>query len=386
MICSSDKDRAKERRATDPTSTRGFEGGFKKAKVRDSKRREERSRESQTTENSRPVFKSPVTHEKEQVNPKGKHEKASAHISGRSSSRHAATNQPSSKELEKKRQELVSRRSTAEYPRRTPAKDDCSPEKPQEKRKKLMKRPLSPELHAEPKRRDIKNMTSATHAESHSEVQKGTKKTLVVRRSKKIDHNVGAQSSQGNSKEALPVVKHVGSKLKLQDDISPKKQDHVQLGNVPGVVLGEKRPSLGGPTANVSFKILKKVTAFKAWTNTDVCNVNSSDSRTQSTAQPSFPDSTPSKHKFLISQQQGQRLQEVSAQTSHKPSSLSSSHISSRSHSRPVQAVQQTHTDKTREVTTPSNTSCKVQQVSVLRLDQLHLNQWYKMFLLRFDG
>ncbi|KAF4099658.1 transcriptional protein SWT1 isoform X2 [Onychostoma macrolepis] len=361
---SSDKDRAKERRATDPTSTRGFEGGFKKAKVRDSKSREERSRESQTTENSRPVFKSPVTHEKELVNPKGKHEKASAHISGRSSSRHAATNQPSSKELEKKRQELVSRRSTAEYSRWTPAKDDRSPEKPQEKRWKPMKRPLSPELHAEPKRSDIKNMTSAAHAESHSEVQKGKKSSLVARRSKKIDHNVGAPSSQGNSKEALPVVKHVGSKLKLED-ISPKKQDRVQLGNVPGVVLGEKRPSLGGPTANVSFKILKKVNAVKAWSNTDVCNVNSSDSRTQSTAQSSFPDSTPSKHKFLISQLQGQRLQEVSAQTSHKPSSLSLSHISSRSHSRPVQTVQHAHTDKTREVTTPSSTSYKVQHVTL---------------------
>ncbi|XP_016354852.1 transcriptional protein SWT1-like isoform X2 [Sinocyclocheilus anshuiensis] len=360
---SSDKDRAKERRATDSTSTRGFEGGFKKAKVRDSKSREERS-ESQTTENSRPVFKSPVTHEKEQVNHKGKHEKASPHISGRSSSRHAATNEPSSKELEKKRQELVSRRSTAEYPRRTPAKDDCSPEKPQEKRRKLMKRPLSTELHAEPKRRDIKNMTNAAHAESHSEVQKETRKTLVARRSKKIDHNVGAQSSQGNSKEALPVVKHVGSKLKLPEDISPKKLDHVQLGNVPGVILGEKRPSLVGPTANVSFKIPKKVTAVKAWTNTDVCNVNSSDSRTQSTTQPSFPDSTPSKHKFLISQQ-GQRLQEVSSQTSHKPSSLSLSHLSSTSHCKPVQTVQQTHTDKTREATTPSNTSCKVQHVTL---------------------
>ncbi len=386
MICSSDKDRAKERRATDPASTRGFEEGFKKAKDRDRKSREERFRERQTTENSRPVFKSPVTHEKEQVNPKGKHEKSSAHISGRSSSRHAATNQPSSKELEKKRQELVSRRSTAEYPRWTPAKDDCSPEKPPEKRRKLMKRPLSPEFHAEPKRRDVKNMTSAAHAESHSEVQKGTNETLVGRRSKKIGHNVGAQSSQCNSKKALPVLKHVGSKLKLQEDISPKKQDHVQLGNVPDVVLGEKRPSFGGPKANVSFKIQKRVTAVKAWTNTDVCNVNSSDIRTQSTAQHSFSDSTPSKHKFLISQQQGKRLQEASAQTSHKPSSLSSSHISSISHSRLVQTVQQTHTDKTREVTTPSNTSCKVQHVSVLCLDQIHLNQWYKMFLFRFDS
>ncbi|XP_042603203.1 transcriptional protein SWT1-like isoform X2 [Cyprinus carpio] len=354
---SSDKDRAKERRATDSTSTSGFEGGFKKAKVRDSKSREERSRESQKTEKSRPVFRSPVTHEKEQVNYKGKHEKASPHMSGKSSSRHAATNQPSSKELEKKRQELVSRRSTAEYLKRTPAKDDCSPEKPKEKRRKLMKRPLPPELHAEPKQRDIRNMTNAAHAESHSEVQKETRKTLVARRAKKIDHNVGAQSSQGNSKEALPAVKHAGSKLKLPEDISPKKLDHVQLGNVPGVTLGEKRPSLVGPTANVSFKIPKKVTAVKAWTNTDVCNVNSSNSRTQRTAQPSFPDSTPSKHKFLISHQEGQRLQEVSAQTSHKPSSLSLSHLSSITHSRPVQ---QTHIDKTREVTTPSSTSCKV--------------------------
>uniref|UniRef100_A0A8C1V3L0 Transcriptional protein SWT1 n=1 Tax=Cyprinus carpio TaxID=7962 RepID=A0A8C1V3L0_CYPCA len=358
---SSDQDKAKERRATDSTSTRGFEGRFKKTEVRDSRRREERSRESQATENFRPVFKSPVTHEKELLNPKRKHENASPHISGRSSSRHAATNQPSSKELEKKRQELVSRRSTAEYPRWTPAKDDCPPEKLQEKRSKLVKRPLSPELHAEPKRRDIKNITNAAHAESHSEVQKEMMKTLMARRSNKINHNVGAQRSHNNSKEALPVVKHVdsGSKLKLQEDVSPKKQEHAQLGNEPGVILGEKRPSLGGPTAKVSFKISKKAIAVKAWTNTDVCNVNSSDGRTQSTAQPSFPGSTPSKHKFLISQQQGQRLQEVSAQTSHKPTSLSSSHLSSISHQ-----VQEAHTDKTREVTMPNNTSCKVQHVT----------------------
>ncbi|XP_016146065.1 transcriptional protein SWT1 isoform X2 [Sinocyclocheilus grahami] len=358
---SSGQDKAKERRATDSTSTRGFEGRFKKTEVRDRKSREERSRESQATENSRPVFKSPVTHEKEQLNPKRKHENASPHISGRSSSRHAATNQPSSNELEKKRRELVSRRSTAEYPRWIPAKDDCPSEKLQEKRRKLVKRPLSPELHAEPKRRDIKNMTNAAHAESHSEVQKEMRKTLEARRYKKINRNVGAQSSHNNSKEALPVVKHVdsGSKLKLQEDISPKKQEHVHLGNVPDVFLGEKRPSLGGPTVNVSFKIPKKASAVKAWTNTDVCNVNSADSRTQSTAQPSFPGSTPSKHKFLISQQQGQRLQEVSAQTSHKPTALSSSHLSSISHQ-----VQQAHADKTREVTTPNNTSCKVQHVT----------------------
>uniref|UniRef100_A0A671PEJ6 Transcriptional protein SWT1 n=1 Tax=Sinocyclocheilus anshuiensis TaxID=1608454 RepID=A0A671PEJ6_9TELE len=358
---SSDQDKAKERRATDSTSTRGFEGRFKKTEVRDRKSREERSRESQATENSRPVFKSPVTHEKEQLNPKRKHENASPHISGRSSSRHAATNQPSSNELEKKRRELVSRRSTAEYPRRIPAKDDCPSEKLQEKRRKLVKRPLSPELHAEPKRRDIKKMTNAAHAESHSEVQKEMRKTLEARRYKKINRNVGAQSSHNNSKEALPVEKHVdsGSKLKLQEDISPKKQQHVHLGNIPDVFLGEKRPSLGGPTVNVSFKIPKKDSAVKAWTNTDVCNVNSADSRTQSTAQPSFPGSTPSKHKFLISQQHGQRLQEVSAQTSHKPTALSSSHLSSISHQ-----VQQAHADRTREVTTPNNTSCKVQHVT----------------------
>ncbi|XP_043075436.1 transcriptional protein SWT1 isoform X2 [Puntigrus tetrazona] len=350
---SSDKDRAKERRATDSKSTTEFEGGFKKAKIRDSKRREERSLESQTSKNSRPVFKSPVTHDKKQVNPREKHEKASAHISERSSSSHAATNLPSSKEFEKKRQELVSRRSTAERPRWIPPKDYCSPAR--EKKRGLMKRPLSPELDVESKRRDIKNMTNASHAESHSEVQKGTRKMLVANSSKNIDYNVGAQSSQGKSKEAMPVVKH-GSKLKLQEDISPKKQDHVQLGSVPGEISGEKRPSLGGLTASVSFKIPKKVNAVKVWTNTGVCNVNSSDRRTQSAAQPSLP----SKIKFLISQPQGQRFQRFSAQTSHKPSSINPSHISSISHQ-----VQQTLSDKTREVTMPSNTSCTVQHVTL---------------------
>ncbi|XP_073672763.1 transcriptional protein SWT1 isoform X2 [Garra rufa] len=355
---SSDKDRAKERRATDSTSTRGFEGKIKKTEVKESKGREEKSKESQAAEKSRPIFKSPVTHDKERAKSKGKHENASPHISGRSSSRHAATNQPSSKELEKKRQELVSRRSTAEHLRRTPAKDDCSSENLQEKRRKLMKRRLSPELHAEPKRKHVKDMTSAAHAESLSDVKKEMRKTLVARRSDKTNYNVNAQSSQDNSKEAVPVVKHIysGSKLKLQEDISPKKQKHVQFGNVSGVISGEKRPSFGGPTANLNFKIPKKASAVKVEANTDVCN---STQRTPSTTQPSFLGSTPSKHKCLISQHQGQKLQEVSAQTSLKPSSLCSSNLSSVSHQ-----VQQAQTDKTREVTTPINTSCKVQHVT----------------------
>ncbi|XP_052391471.1 transcriptional protein SWT1 isoform X1 [Carassius gibelio] len=358
---SSDQDKAKEMRAKYSTSPRGFEGRFKKTEVSDSKSREERSRESQATENFRPVFKSTVTHEKEQLNPKRKHENLSPNISGSSSTRHAATNQPSSKELEKKRRELVSRRSTAECPRRIPAKDEYPPEKLQEKRRKLMKRPLSPELHAEPRRRDIKYMTNAAHAESHSEVQKEMRKTLMATRCKKINPNVDTQRSHNKPKEALPVVKHEesGSKLKSQEDVSPKKPEHVQLGNEPGVNLGEKRTSLGGPTAKVSFKIPKKASAVKAWTNTNVCNVNSSEGRTQSTTQPSFPGSTPSKHTYLITQQQGQRPQKVSAQTSHKPTSLSSSHLSSISHQ-----VQEAHTDKTREVTTPNNTSCNVQHVT----------------------
>ncbi|KAK2884070.1 hypothetical protein Q8A67_017707 [Cirrhinus molitorella] len=349
---SSDKEKAKERRATDSTSTRGFEGRFKKTEVRDHKSTEQKSRESQAAEKSRPVFKCPVTHKKEKANPEGKHENASPQISGRSSSRHAATNQPSSKEFEKKRQELVSRRSTPEHPRHTPAKDVCSPGELQEKRRKLMKRRMSPELHAEPKQKHIKDMTNAAHAESHSEVQKEIRKTLVARRSNKSNHNVGAQSFQDNSKKALPVVKPVdsGSKLKLQEDISPKKQKHVQLGNVPGVILPEKRPSFGGPTVNVSFKIPKKSSAVKAGANTDVCNVNTSTSRTQSNAQPSFPGSKG---------QQGQMIQEVSAQTSHKPSSVCLSHLSSVSHQ-----VQQAQTDKAREVTMLSNTSCKIQNVT----------------------
>lgn len=379
MIYSSDKDETKGKRAIDSPSTRGFDKKLKKTAAGDSKRKKESSRESKAPESSRPVFKSHVTHDKEQVNPKGKHENASAHVSGKSYSRHAGSNQPSSKDLEKKRQELVSRRFESEDLWRTPAKDDCFPEKLQEKRRKPTKRPLSPELHAEPKRKDVKNMTNAAHADCHSEVQKEMRKKLVGRRSMKFDQTVGAQGSgdktvNENSKEALPVVKHVnsGSKLKFLEDISPKKQDHVQLGNAPGVILGEKSPFFGGPTAKVSFKIPMKASAVKVRTNTDMCKVLSSDSSTQSSTQASLPGSTPSKRKFFISQQQVQRPQEVFSQASNKPSSLCSSRPSYVSHQ-----VQQVHTDKTREVSMPSNTSCEAQNVS--------LNQWYKTFLLQFD-
>ncbi|KAG1963714.1 transcriptional protein SWT1 isoform X1 [Pimephales promelas] len=358
---SSDKDEAKWRRAVDSASARGVDTKLKKTDAGDNKRKKEKSRESKETENSRPVFKSPVTHDKEQVNPKGKHEIASAHVSGKSSSKHAGLNQPSSKDLEKKRKELVSRRRSAtEDCRRTPAKDDCSTEKLQEKKRKPMKRTLSPELHAEPKRRDDKNMTKVAHADCSSEVQKVM---LVSRSFKKFNQTVGAQSSCGktvndNSKEALPVVKHVnsGSKLKLLEEISPKKQDHVQLDNVPGENLKEKRPSFGGLTANVSFKIPMKATAVKVRTNT---NVHSSDSSTQCSPQPNLPSSTPSKRKYFVTQQQVQKPKEVLPQTSHRPSSLWPSHPSYISHQ-----VQQVHTDKTREVSIQSNTSCKAQNIT----------------------
>lgn len=379
MIYSSDKDEAKGKRAIESSSTRGLDKKLKKTDAGDSKRKKESSRESKAPENSTTVFKSHVTRDKEQVNPKRKHENASTHVSGKSSSRHTGSNQPSSEDLEKKRQELVSRRSAPEDLWRTPAKDDCFPEKLQEKRRKPMKRPLSPELHAEPKRKDVKNMTNAAHTDCHSEVQKEMRKKLVGRRSMKFEQTVGAQGSGGktvnlNSKEALPVVKHVnsGSKLKLLEDISPKKQDHVQLGNKPGVILEEKKPSFGGPTAKVSFKIPMKASAVKVRTNTDMCNVHSSDSSTQSYTQVSFPGSTPSKSNFFISKQQVPRPQEVFSQASHKPSPLCSSRPSYVSHQ-----VQQAHTDKTREVSMPSNTSCEAQNVS--------LNQWYKSFPLQFD-
>ncbi|XP_077076654.1 transcriptional protein SWT1 isoform X1 [Siphateles boraxobius] len=355
---SSDKDEAKWRRAIDSPSARGFDTKLKKTDAGDSKRKKERSRESKATENSRPVFKSPVTYDKEQVNPKGNHEIASAHVSGKSSSRHAGSTQPSSKDLEKKRQELVSRRSAAEDCRRTPAKDDGSTEKLQEKQRKPMKRTFSPELHAEPKRRDVNKMTKVAHADCNSEVQK---EILVDRSSKKLDQTVGAQSSRGktvndNSKEALPVVKHSGSKLKLLEDISPKKQDHVQLSNVPGEILKEKRPSFGGPTAKVSFKIPMKASAVKVRTNANMFNVHSSDSSTQCSTQPSLPGSTPSKRKYFIAQQQVQRPKEILLQTSHKLSSLCPS--------RPSDVSHQVHTDKTREVLIQSNTSCRAQNIT----------------------
>lgn len=364
LICSSDKDDAKGRRAVDSPSPRGFDKKLKKTDARDSKRKKERSLERKAPENSRPVFKSPVTHDKEQVNPKGKHEKASAHAS----SRHAGPHQPSSQDLEKKRQELVSRRSAPENPSRTPAKNDCFPEKLQEKSRKPTKRPLSPELHAEPKQKDVKYMTNVAHADSYSEVQKEMRKKLVGNRSKKFVQTVGAQSSNAktlndDSKEALPVVKHVnsGTKVKLLEEFSPKKHDHVQTGNAPGVILREKRPSFGGPTSNISFKIPMKASAVKVRTNTDMCNVHFSESSIQSSTQAYLTGSTPSKRKLFISQRQVQRPQEVFSQASHKPSSLCSSRPSYVSHQ-----VQQVHPDKTREVLMPSNTSCKAQNLSVL--------------------
>ncbi|XP_067273859.1 transcriptional protein SWT1 [Pseudorasbora parva] len=360
---SSDKHEAKGRRAIDSPSTRGFDTKLKKTDSGDSKRKKHRSQESKATENSRPVFKSAVTHDKEQVNPKRKHENAITHVSGKSSSRDSTSNQPSSKDLEKKRQELVLRRSALEDPRRTPAKDDCSPEKLQEKKRKPVKRALSPVLHVEPKRTDVINMKNLAPAVCNSEVQKETRKKLVSR--KKLEQTVGAQSScvktvNDNSKEALPVVKPVnsGSKLKLLEDISPKKQDHLQLGNAPGVNLGEKRPCFGGPTAKIRFKIPMKACAVKVRTNTDTCNVHFSDSSTQGSTQPPLPVSTPSKRTLYISQQQVQRPREVS-QTSLIPSSLCSSNPSYVPHQ-----VQQGHTDKTREVSIPSNTSCKAQKIT----------------------
>ncbi|XP_051581304.1 transcriptional protein SWT1-like isoform X2 [Myxocyprinus asiaticus] len=374
---SSEKDEAKGRRVTNSPSTRKDtpkKGRREKTVVEKRKSKDERSPEGKATANSWTVFKSPITQEKERVIAKRKHENASPHVSGRSSSRHVATNQLSSKELKEQRQKLVSRRSASEEPIRKPARDDSSPEELQEKRRKVMKRSLSPEFHSEAKRRDIIKMTSSNlaHTDSQSDILKEMRKKLVGRRSKEIDQTVSAKkSSHGkmvndHSKKALPVLTHVdsGAKLKLPKDISQKQQDctkhHVQSKNAPATILKEEKSS-SCPMPKVSFKITKKASAIKAQTKTDIWNMNldSSDSRTRCNSQSSLPDSVAadSPSTLLMSQQRRQRPQNVSAQTSNKPSSFCSSH------SLYLSQVQQLQIDKT-EATTPSKTPCKADHIT----------------------
>ncbi|XP_051953898.1 transcriptional protein SWT1-like [Xyrauchen texanus] len=350
----SDKD--KRRRAIDSQSTRKDspkKERLKKTDVEIGKSKKESSPEGKATETSRTVFKLPITKEKERVNAKlMKHENASPHILGRSSNRHTATKQPSSKELEEQKQKLMLRRSAPEQLRSRPSQKDSSPEELQEKRKKLMKRSLSPEFHSEAKRRDIKNLTNSNLAKVTSKVLWEMRKKLVGRRYKEIDQTVGAKMKQSShdktvndySKEALPVVKYVdtGTKLKLP----PCTKHHVQSNIAPSAILREERPS-SGPMPKVNFKIPKKANAVKAQTKTDIWNVNldSSDSRTQcNVGSPSIS-------------QQGQRPPKVFAQPSNKPLSLCSSH------SLYLSQVKELQTDKT-EATTPSNTPCKAEHIT----------------------
>ncbi|XP_051952473.1 transcriptional protein SWT1-like isoform X2 [Xyrauchen texanus] len=379
---SSEKDEAKGRRVNDSQSTRKDspkKGRREKTDVEKRKSKDRRSPEGKATSNSWTVFNLPFTQEKEKVIAKRKHENASPHVSGRSSSRHAATNQTSSKELKEQRPKLVSRRSASDEARQKPARDDSSPEELQEKRRMVMKRSLSPEFHSEAKRRDIKYMTSSNlaHTDSQSDVLKEMRKKLVGRRSNEIDQTVSAKiknSSHGKTvndhcKKALPVLKYVdsGAKLKLPKDISQKHQDctkyHVQSKKAPATILKEENTS-SCPMPKVSFKITKKASAIKAQTKKNIWNMNldSSDSRNRCNSQSSLPDSVAadSPSSLLMSHQQRQRPQNISAQTSNKQSSFCSSQ------SLYLSQVQQLQTDKT-EATTPSKTPCKADHITPLK-------------------
>ncbi|KAI7799626.1 transcriptional protein SWT1 [Triplophysa rosa] len=348
-----DKEKSKGRRASD-SSTQSIslsKARLTKTDVVPKKSKEEVSLKSKATENSRTV-KSHITEYKEKVTARRKHDNTSPTISGKSFSRHTATNQPSSKELESQRQKLVSRRSAPEKPK--PAHDD-SPSKEQEKRRKLLKRSLSPEHHTDVKRRDEKNVTSNSlaHRESQSEALKEMRKKLVSRRSKEFDQAVGVNTSHDKTVKSLPVVKHVDSatKPKLPEDCSHKKQDERQC---PAFM------------PKISFKIPKKASTVKAQRNTDIWNVHLaySRSRTRCNSQACLTETvvagSPSTNTSLVSKRQEQTPQKVLASTSNPLFGNRSSHPL---HLNSVGAVQQVQTDKSKDVTTPSVTSCKFQEI-----------------------
>ncbi|KAA0708483.1 Transcriptional protein SWT1 [Triplophysa tibetana] len=308
------------------------------------KSKEDGSLKSKATEKSRTV-KSHITEDKEKVTAIRKHDNTSPAISGKSFSRHTATNQLSSKELESQRQKLVSRRSAPEKPK--PAQDDSS-SKEQEKRRKLLKRSLSPEPHTDAKRRDEKNVTSnsSAHQESQSEAFKEMRKKLVSRRSKEFDQAVGVTTSHDKTVKPLPVVKPLDSATepKLPEDFSHKQQDERQF-----PVLMPK----------ISFKIPKKASTVKAQTKTDIWNVHlaSSRSRTQCNSQAkTVVAGSSSTNTFLISKRQEQTPQKVLGSTSNP---LLGNRLSHPLHLNSTGAVQQVQTDKPKEVTTPSPTSYK---------------------------
>ncbi|XP_056337392.1 transcriptional protein SWT1 isoform X2 [Danio aesculapii] len=351
-----DKDEAKGRRATVSLPEKTFEAILNKRDAGESKKKRTKKNKNKGTEKSKPVLTLPNKHDKKCMNVKGKHKNASPHISEKK-----PKDQPSSEVVAKKRQKLVSRKPASEDLRWTLAKDDCLLEKLQQRRMKPMKRRLSQELHVQPKRRNVKNGTDVAQT-APTEMRK----KLVGKRSKKINQPAGAslldspgKTMKNNSKEAMPAVKHVRSKPKLLEDISPKKKDHVKQRKALGVLLREKHPAFCGSIANTKFKIPKLPSAVKAQTNTDIFNVNSSDRRTQITPQPSLPGSSPAKPQNFLLRQQMQKPEEVSAQTSHELSSPCSSRLSYVSHQ-----VQQVHTDDKREVTMSDSAFRNEQHIS----------------------
>lgn len=341
-----DKEKSKGRRGTD-SSTQSISPNKERLTKTDvvPKKSKEGILKSKATEMSRTV-KSHITEDIEKQTARRKHDNTSPTISGKSFSRHTATNQPSSKELETQRQKLVSRRSAPEKPK--PAQDD-SPSKEHEKRRKLLKRSLSPEHQTDAKRRDEKNVTSnsSAHRESQSEDLKEMRKKLVSRRSKEFDHAVCVTTSHDKTVKSLPVVKYVDSAAepKLPEDFSHKQQD------------GRQFPAL---VPKISFKIPKKASTVKAQTKTDIWNVRlaSSGSRTRCNSQAkTVVAGSPSTNTFLISKRQEQTPQKVLASTSNLLLGNRSSHPL---HLNSPGAVQRVQTDKSKEVTTPSFTSCKV--------------------------
>lgn len=334
-----DEDKAKGRKATDSPSTQSVspsKARLTKTDVVSTRSKEKGFSKSKATENSHRTVKTLITKDKEK--------NASSSTSGRSSNRHSATNQPSSKDLEVQRQKLVSRRSASGKPR--PAQED-SPSQEQEKRRKQLKRSLSPEHQTDGKQRDCKNMTSnsSAHRESQSEALKEMRKILVSRRSKEFDQAIDVKTSQDKT---VPVAKDVDSatKPKLPEDLSHKQQEQCSA-------LMPK----------ISFKIPKKPSTVKAHTNTNIWNVHlaSSANRTQCNSQACVTQTvvagSPSTNTYHVSQQQKQTPQKVLVQTSNKLSGNCSSHPL---HVSLSGAVQQVQTIKSKEVTTPSNTNCKV--------------------------
>ncbi|TRZ02410.1 hypothetical protein DNTS_034466 [Danionella cerebrum] len=268
--------------------------------------------------------------EKDQKNRKS----PSPHTSGKGSTKHPTTEQHSSKEKKEHVSKWVS-----EEDSRTPRKNDSQ--------ENNLKRRLSPELHAEPKPKDIKSTISVTHTDS--EVPKKMTKMLEVSSKMVPQTDKTGINSAKKSWETFRRL-HVGSKLKIPKTISYKKEDSVavkdsvELKNTADVISGHKNTSFHG-SSSISFKIPKKGTVARVQTNREIFDAFSPDSPTQSTTQPSLTP-TPAKPALFIPKLLKPKALEVSTQNPQETASLASllpSIVSPQ--------VQQVNTDHKEEVT-----------------------------------